>query len=49
MTDDQHHQLIAILVGIGLALAGAMLLFIITQPEAWTEAITTPCNIPECY
>ena len=48
MTDDQHQQLTAILVGIALALAGAIALLIISDPTAWTEALTTPCNLPEC-
>ena len=48
MTDEQRQQLTAILVGIALALAGAIALLIISDPTAWTEALTTPCNLTEC-
>lgn len=48
LTDDQRHHGIAILVGIGLAIAGAIALLIVSDPTAWTEALSTPCNLAEC-
>ena len=49
MTDEQHHHVIGALVGVLLAITGAIVLLIISDPQAFTQALTTPCNIPECY
>lgn len=46
MTDN--NQFIAILTGVGLALALGLVALIISDPLAWQQALSTPCNIPEC-
>ena len=48
MTEENEHQLTAIMVGVLLALLLWVLSIIASDPAAFTQALMTPCNVSDC-